>query len=129
MKKIKGLSLIFATGAVLYSIIEILWRGYTHISMAFAGGSCLLGLYGCDTLIKKSGRVKKCLVGTALITAVEFIFGCIFNKLLGLNVWDYSDRFLNLWGQVCPLFSFFWFILCFPAFWLCGRLRKLIQKR
>ena len=36
---------IFSTGAVGYSLIEILARGYTHWTMTILGGLCLLGLY------------------------------------------------------------------------------------
>ena len=37
------------------------------------------------------------LIGTFIITLMEFIFGCIFNLLLNLNVWDcllYTSHFL-----------------------------------
>ena len=40
MDKIKKSGFLFLTGFTLYPIVEILWRGYSHISMAFAGGVC-----------------------------------------------------------------------------------------
>ncbi|MEI3504505.1 MAG: hypothetical protein V8Q42_12985 [Anaerovoracaceae bacterium] len=36
---------IFAIGATGYSVIEYLFRGYTHWSMALTGGACLLVFY------------------------------------------------------------------------------------
>ena len=50
----------------------------------------------------------RCVIYAYLITAVELIFGVVFNLILKWNVWDYSDRALNLWGQICPLFFFLW---------------------
>ena len=35
---------IFSTGALGYSLLEILARGYTHWTMTILGGLCLLGL-------------------------------------------------------------------------------------
>ncbi len=42
--------------------------------------------------------------------------GLICNRMLGMGIWDYSDRWGNLWGQICPRFSFYWFLLCIPVF-------------
>ena len=33
--------------------------------------------------------------------------------LLHLAVWDYSALWGNVAGLVCPLYSFYWFLLCF----------------
>ena len=129
MKSVKKYSLIFSLGALIYCIIEILWRGYTHISMAFAGGTCLSGLYGINERAKRLSLAGKCAIGSAMITAVEFVFGCIVNKILNLNVWDYSDRFMNLLGQICPLYSAFWFLLCIPAFYVCSAVSKFFGIR
>ena len=50
-------------------------------------------------------------IGTVAVLALEFIFGCILNLWLGLNVWDYSDTRFNILGQVCVPFAFAWFFL------------------
>lgn len=34
-------SLLFLAGSGLYPLLEVLWRGYSHASMALAGGVCL----------------------------------------------------------------------------------------
>ena len=36
--------LIYAAGGLLYGLIEILWRGWTHWSMVLCGGLCFLSL-------------------------------------------------------------------------------------
>ena len=51
------------------------------------------------------------LIGTFIITLMEFIFGCIFNLLLNLNVWDYYDLPFNIMGQICLPYMFLWFLL------------------
>ena len=47
-----------------------------------------------------------------LVTAMELIAGLILNVWLGLGVWDYSDLWGNLWGQICPQFAAIWWGLC-----------------
>lgn len=47
-----------------------------------------------------------------LVTATELIAGLILNVWLGLGVWDYSDLWCNLWGQICPQFAAIWWGLC-----------------
>ena len=44
MEKIKNNGKIFAFGAVGYFLLETLWRGHSHWSMAAAGGLSLLCL-------------------------------------------------------------------------------------
>lgn len=68
--------------------------------------------------------IKKCICGSIVITASEFISGIIFNKIFKLDVWDYSKNKLNIAGQICPLFSFFWCILCLPVTLLCNYINK-----
>ena len=46
------------------------------------------------------------------MTATELIAGLILNVWPGLGVWDYSDLWGNLWGQICPQFAAIWWGLC-----------------
>lgn len=55
-------------------------------------------------------------MGTVFITGVEFIFGCIFNISLGMNVRNYDNMPFNLLGQICLPFSLLWLLLCIPVF-------------
>ncbi len=99
-------TVIFGTGAYAYGMIEVLWRGSTHPTMLFAGGLCFLSI--SKIAASKLNFTSKCLAGGAAVTAVEFIFGCVFNLGLGLKVWDYSNQPLNILGQICPLFFIMW---------------------
>lgn len=117
-------TLLFLIGAVLYPVLEIVWRGYSHITMAFAGGICLCGIWYIDDRLADSGIVLRALLCSGLITAVEFIFGCVFNLALGMNVWDYSDRFLNLFGQICIGYSVLWFFLSIAVLRVCRYIKN-----
>lgn len=128
-KGIKQFTVLFTVGGIVYSLIELIWRGRTHPSMGVAGGICLCSLY--DIRLKRSDKgVLACAgIGCMAITLIEFIFGCVCNRIMGLGVWDYSDRFCNILGQICLLYTVFWFILCFPAFGLCSFIKKHLFDR
>lgn len=42
------------------------------------------------------------------LTLLEYLTGLIFIKGFKIKLWDYSDRFLNVQGIICPLFSLLW---------------------
>lgn len=116
---------VFLTGGGMYSMLEILWRGYTHWTMAVTGGLCLALLHGLNRLCARWALVFRCLLGTAIITTIELAVGLIVNRGAGLAVWDYSDMPGNLLGQICPAFSAMWFLLCIPAFGICRGIDSL----
>ena len=97
------------TGGLLYVILELVWRGHSHWSMFVLGGLCfaLIGLI--NELIPWCMPLwKQALIGTAIITALEFLVGCIVNLGLGWHVWDYSGMPLNLLGQICVPYILLW---------------------
>ncbi len=111
MVKIMKLLKIFLTGAFGYGFLEIIWRGYTHPTMLFAGGICLLLIYGIAVYFRRLSIFKKSLLGAAAITAVELIIGVTVNIGMHMNVWDYSNLPFNIGGQISLLYSFLWFLL------------------
>ena len=127
MKKAKCSLTVFGIGAVGYGIIELLWRGRTHPSMLLAGGISFLGLSEISSRLKKASLFKKALAGCGFITSVEYIFGIIFNVILKRKVWDYSKMPLNIGGQVCALYSFFWLILSFLFIPLADKLKSKMR--
>lgn len=58
---------------------------------------------------------KQMLLGSVIITLLEFVCGCIVNLLLHWNVWDYSNLPFNILGQICLPFSILWFFISFVA--------------
>lgn len=115
MKKFYASIYMFVFGAVLYSLIEIVFRGYTHWTMTLTGGAVFLIIYSFNKRMSGTSLLLRCAAGSAVITAIEFAVGCVVNLWLKMDVWDYSDKPFNLLGQVCPLFSVIWFFLCIPA--------------
>lgn len=121
VKKVRSYLLLGAAGAVIYPLLELAWRGHSHWSMSLAGGLCLPLLWRLQQGKKRCLR-HKCLLGAGLITAVEFLFGCVFNRGLHWHIWDYSHLPLNILGQICLPFTALWFLLCIPVFKLLGKL-------
>ena len=117
--------LVYLSGAALYGLMELCWRGWTHWSMLLCGGSCFTLMYFVSMSALPLWR--KCLLSAAAITTVEFFTGCLVNLRLGWNVWDYSARPGNLLGQICPLFCFLWLLLSGPVLLLCGWLRHNME--
>ena len=94
--------ILFCAGGLGYMGMELLWRGWTHGAMFFAGGTCFLLL----------GRLKdrppwyRAVVGAGCITAVELAVGLMLNRQYA--IWDYRSVPLNFMGQVCLPYSLLW---------------------
>lgn len=128
LRKLKECSIVYLIGSFGYSLIEILWRGFTHWTMALTGGLCFLLLYQIDGHHATERLPAKCLRGACWITTVEFLVGCLVNLKLKWKIWDYSNLFGNLLGQVCPLYFALWFLLCIPVYSAAKSIRSLLHK-
>lgn len=106
---------VFIIGAVCYGLIEIMWRGSTHWTMLLTGGICMLLLHWVNQRHFELDLWSKCGLGCLCITAVEFAVGWLINIKLDMMVWDYSDKFLNIMGQVCLEYTAYWYFLSIPA--------------
>ncbi len=118
MKKLNGAAgnaAMFTLGAAAYPVVELLWRGHTHWAMSLTGGICTLAIHLLNGRMSKRSLTARCGMGCAVITLAEFAVGCVVNRLLGWNVWDYSNVPFNIMGQVCLLYSAFWFLLSIPV--------------
>lgn len=127
-KIIKLLILWFILG-MCYFTLEGLWRipkgGYANIIMLFIGGLCGL-LIGSINQIPKFYNLaiwKQSFIGTIIALIVEYISGYILNIRLGLHIWDYSNLYFNINGQICLLYTVLWFLLIPTAIWLEDWLR------
>lgn len=125
MKRVKQDIAIFTASGISYCFIEILWRRYTHWTMAIIGGICFLILFRIFTSFEKISLIKKCLIGSGIITSIEFISGCIVNIWLKMGIWDYSSLPVNILGQVCLIYSFLWTLLSIPIVYLSNKINKL----
>lgn len=93
-------------GGIGYPLLEILYRGRSHWTMAVAGG---LGM----ALLRRTGATQRhrplwqqALLGGLLITGVEYAVGRGFNR--GYHIWDYRRMPLNLHGQICLAYTLGW---------------------
>ncbi|MCX4357022.1 MAG: hypothetical protein OSJ43_12505 [Oscillospiraceae bacterium] len=124
MDRILKAATIWLWGGFLYYVIEVLWRGYSHPAMFIVGGLCFFYIGEINNVFPWSlGLLWQSLIGGAIITATEFVSGCILNLWLDLNIWDYSELPLNFLGQVCLPFCGLWVILSAFAIWLDDYLR------
>ena len=112
---------LFSVGALGYMGIEVLARGHSHWTMGLTGGLCLLGMVSIHRRAAHWPLLARCAAGAMLVTVAELAVGLTVNRLLMWNVWDYSDRWLNLWGQICPRFTMYWFLLNVPVALICDR--------
>ncbi len=112
MKNTAKYAILFSLGGIFYLLIELLWRGYSHWTMFALGGLCfvLIGVIN-EFYTFEIPLFIQMVIGTFIITALEFITGCIVNLTLHLNVWDYSDMPMNIMGQICLPYMLLWFLL------------------
>lgn len=101
----------------LYCGLEILWRGHSHWTMGVLAAAVSIPLdIANDTVIPwKTPLWLQAIIGGTIITAAEFVTGCIVNLWLGWGVWDYSRIPFNLLGQVCLRYWVVWVALSLPA--------------
>lgn len=117
-------AVMFTLGGSAYVVLEMLWRGRSHISMFAAGGVCFLLLGAMGRKNRKPG--KRALLGAAAITAVELAAGLLVNR--DWRVWDYRGMRGNLLGQVCLPYSALWAGLSLAAMALYPRAEKATRK-
>lgn len=100
---------LFVTGGLLYNIIEMVYRGWTHWTMFFLGGICFICLGLINEIIPwETPLWRQVLIGACIITVLEFITGCIVNLWLGWEIWNYSKEPGNILGQICPQYFVLW---------------------
>lgn len=105
---------LFLVGGYSYCLLEVLFRGYSHISMLFAGGLSFLLVGEVYENVRDFLPLPIImLIGMVIITSIELVIGMIVNINMKLNVWDYSMYKYNYKGQICLLFSCCWYVLSF----------------
>lgn len=115
---------LFLLGGTGYVLLEMLWRGWSHITMFFAGGTCFLLLGGLEKANPRLPWPLRALVGAGVITMVELLYGLLFNR--GYAVWDYRNLPGNFHGQICLPFFLLWIPLSFGGMKLYRLTEKLL---
>ncbi len=115
---------LFFAGSILGWCTEVVFRrvftAKKWINPGFLTGPYLplygfgvSGLFGISLIPVDTGSpawnaVIIIFIMGAAMTLIEYIAGLIFIKGLKIRLWDYSERWGNVQGIICPLFSFFW---------------------
>lgn len=124
MEAFSAISMIFIIGGALGYLLELFYRRARHgrwINPGFLSGP-FLPLYGIGTLLLFAlcslgdatfavtpwGKVGLLLLIAAAMTLAELVTGLIFAEGMKVRLWDYSDRWGNFRGIICPLFSLIW---------------------
>ncbi len=118
---------LFFIGSTLGWCLEVLFRRFFSakkwINPGFLTGPYLplygfgvVGLFGISLIPIHTGMdwldaVLIILIMGAAMTLIEYIAGLIFIKGMGIKLWDYSNRWGNIQGIICPLFSLFWLLV------------------
>lgn len=101
-------------GGSCYVTLETFWRGYSHWTM-FILAAFLFIVLGLLNEIWSWNILTQSIIGAIIATIAEFITGCIVNIWLGWNIWDYSEMWGNVLGQICPAFSLLWIVMSIIA--------------
>lgn len=123
--KIWKYSIVFLTGGFVYIMMELLWRGRSHISMFAAGGLCLLLIGHLGEVEPKLPLPFRVLLGTGVITMVELGMGLLVNR--NYTVWDYRGMPGNFMGQICPQFALLWLPLAWLAIVVYEKIMRLMK--
>ncbi len=126
MKKLIENLTVFTAGGLAYGLVEIAWRGSTHISMFAVGGLCFWLIGSIDEHGSVPPLIYQSVLSCLIITSVEFTSGVFINIVMGLGVWDYSGLPHNLLGQICLPFSALWLLLSVPAIYFEDLLRAAL---
>jgi len=98
----------FMVGGFIYCIIELLYRGYTDISMYILAGFCAVIMGGLNNLFSFNMPFGwQVLLASATCIVGEYITGVIVNQ--NFTVWDYRNlplTFAN--GQLNAFFCLAW---------------------
>ena len=118
---------LFIIGGISYYFIEIIYRGYSHFSMIIVGGICFVLIGAINEFSNKEvPLLLQMILAVLIVDTIELISGIIINKVLLLNVWDYSNLRFNLLGQISFRSSIAWFFLSLFAIYMDDLLRYLL---
>ncbi len=114
------LAFLFMLGSVGGWVIEVFFRRFFSlkkwINPGFLNGP-YLPMYGCGTVLLYASCLMPLpkwgitLLLVVILTLLEYITGIIFIKGMKIKLWDYTNRWGNIQGIICPLFSLFWGII------------------
>lgn len=104
--------ILFSIGFFLYSLIEILFRGYTYFTMGILGGIILLLVDSINNKLSWNiDLIWQGVIGSFAITTCELVLGEILKIFNISSMWDYSNMPFNYDGVICVPFSIIWIFI------------------
>lgn len=101
-------------GYIIETIFSIVVYGIIDSRQSFLYGP-FCGVYGVGAIIMimllqyfNRNSHTLFIAGTIIGAGIEYILSFLGELLLGVRWWDYSDKFLNVNGRICLIYSFFW---------------------
>ena len=137
---------LFSIGAMFGWVLEVFFRRYFSLGKWINPGFCTgpyIPLYGVGlmvlyalSLLEESINIQNIVLKRAVLfilmaifmTLIEYIAGVLLLKIYKIRLWDYSNRWGNVQGLICPLFSLFWSILgAAYYFFVNPKIEELVQ--
>lgn len=125
---------IFILGSTFGYLLEVVFRSIKLKRLVKPGflAGCCLPIYGTGAVIlylqclidlsfienKFLQVLSLVIVATIAMTIIEYVAGFISIKYFKNRLWDYSNRWGNIQGIVCPLFSCIWGVCCLLFYFL-----------
>lgn len=76
-------------------------------------GAFLVFIYYLDIKL-----IYKLVLMFVIPTCIEFLTGYLYLKIKKVYLWTYFEEKYNFMGLICPLFSFFWFLISLVYYFL-----------
>ena len=122
---------LFTVGGGIYTGLELLYRGRSHLSMFALGGGCFLAIGSLGRKYPRLPLRTRAVLGSLICTGGELATGLLLNR--DHHIWDYRGLPLNFRGQICLPFSLLWIPLSAAAAvlfrWLDGKSFRIPKKR
>ncbi len=125
---IHGYIFISACGVLFGAFIELLYSERVMFAASLIMGIYFAIIHRINRAISDEPIYGRALVSTIVITVIELGFGIITNRVMHLHLWDFSDSYFHLLGQICPREAFIRFMIAFPVIYL-SKLADLIPIR
>lgn len=113
----KNFIIVFLIGGISYGYLELAFRGFTHWSMVMAAGLVFTSVYILGETLLSLPVFLAAFIISLIIIFYEYYYGLLLNLFFKWGIWDYSDLYLNLNGQICIAFFVIWYIL--SLFFIC----------
>ena len=127
IKKLIRWTIMGTIGGFLFYGIGLLYQGRTKISMFILAFILFVIIDIVNEFFTfEMGLLKQSFIACLCITVSQYLLGLFLNKLMGLNIWDYSEFSFNFQGQICLDFSFLWYFLSGIAIVLDDYLRWIL---